>query len=156
MFSKRLTVPAALCALILGLAVGSHAPSAQDADPIKAREDAMKAIGKQMGALAAIVKGESAFSGPAVEQAANEIDMQLKTARDLFPEGSTSPDSRAKPEIWETPDDFMAKMDDAEAAAAKLADVGANGDEGAFRQAFMGLGGTCKACHEKYRKPEDS
>ena len=40
-------------------------------------------------------------------------------------------------------------------AAAELIAVANAGDEAAFGPAFGKLGGTCKACHDSYRIPEE-
>lgn len=156
MHSRRLVASAVLGAALIAVGLGAHGLKAQDADPIAARDDAMDAIGDEMKGLAAIAKGERPFSGPEVKEAGETIAANLDEAQHLFPEGSTSPESRAKPEIWETPDDFREKLEEARSAAVSLAEVGANGQEDAYRQALMDLGGACKACHEQYRAPEDS
>ena len=67
----------------------------------------------------------------------------------LFPEGSEGGDSL--PGIWENADDFAARLDDFNAAAANFATAAEGGDAGAIGTAFQGLGQACKACHDDYR-----
>jgi cytochrome c556 len=74
----------------------------------------------------------------------------------LFAPG-TGPDvgkTEAKANIWETPDDFMAKAKDFHAAAIALNTVAMSGDAAGFKEAFAKTGGTCKACHDTYREED--
>ncbi|MCB2088005.1 MAG: cytochrome c, partial [Sphingomonadaceae bacterium] len=74
----------------------------------------------------------------------------------LFAPG-TGPDAgktEAKANIWETPDDFMAKAKDFQLAAAALNAAAQADDVEGFKAAFGKTGGTCKACHETYREED--
>ena len=72
-----------------------------------------------------------------------------------FPEGTAAGEvegTRSKAEIWQTPDDFLAKaqaLTDAAEAVAATSDL-------AGQQAAMGpVGQACGACHEAYRVPDN-
>ena len=73
---------------------------------------------------------------------------------DWFPAG-TGPAAGVKTEalaiIWEEPGDFQQKVSDAQAAIAAFNAVAQGGDLAAIPAAFRNTGGTCKACHDKYR-----
>jgi cytochrome c556 len=57
----------------------------------------------------------------------------------------------AKPEIWQNPQDFAAKLGSFQ-KAAQIFDAAARGsDANATKARFADMAGTCKACHEKYR-----
>ena len=60
--------------------------------------------------------------------------------------------SRAKANIWETPDDFAAKFQAMADASAAIIDAS---DAGAVGAGLGALGGSCKACHETYRGPKN-
>lgn len=142
-------------ALAVGVAlVTTNAPVAQE-DPIKARIALMKEVGKSMGPLGKIFKGEAEFDGAVVKSKAETIAANIAEAKGLFPEGSTSPDSRAKPEIWEKKDEFNAAADTAVARAKALVEIGANANEDAFKPAFAALGKGCGGCHKPFRVPKD-
>ena len=86
---------------------------------------------------------------------------KLKTiAADLptwFPKGSgpeTGLPTAAKPEIWTDADGFAAAAAKLEDETAKLAAVSAAGDLEAIKLQFRAAAGACKACHDKYRAPE--
>ncbi len=123
-------------------------------DPVKERKALMEAIGKGMGQLAAIAKGEKAFDGKQVATAAQGIYDNLAKAAELFPKGSLSEDSRAKPEIWSDNATFMKGFAASKSAAQGLVKIGQEDDEIGFLEAMGGLGKTCKGCHEKFRKPK--
>ena len=72
---------------------------AQDpADQIKYRQNVMKAIGGNMGAIAAIMKGQVAHKSH-LKMFATALNADSKAVRDLFPEGSDMGETNAKPEI---------------------------------------------------------
>lgn len=145
--------------LVPALAAGAYlftaaGPGAAE-DPIEARQQAMKDNGKAAKQLGAIFKGEAEFDGDVVRRNAEIIAAKIADAKKLFPEGSTSDDSRAKPEIWEKWDEFAAAADEAITAAEAVAAVGANDDADGFKPAFASLGKSCGGCHKPFRKPKD-
>ncbi len=142
-----------LAAVVIGLSVISGETAA--ADPIEERQQAMKTIGRATTDLGKILKGEMEFSGETVAARAATILENLSAAEQLFPEGSTSDDSRAKPEIWQDLDAFVAALNNAKEKAEAVQETGQANDEAAFRAAVAELGGACKGCHDKFRKPED-
>ncbi|MCB2076539.1 MAG: cytochrome c [Novosphingobium sp.] len=62
--------------------------------------------------------------------------------------------TEAKANIWENPDDFMAKAKDFHTAALALDTVAQAGDVAGFKEGFGKTGGTCKACHDTYREED--
>ena len=90
-----------------------------------------------------------ASSAPRPRQIA---DLSQK-ASGWFPAG-TGPDvgkTGAKPEIWQNPQDFAAKLRNFQAAARRSTPPRQPGDVDAIKARFADLGGACKACHDKYR-----
>lgn len=59
--------------------------------------------------------------------------------------------TRAKPEIWQKPEDFAAKARAFRAAARAFDATAKAGDATAIKASFGELGKTCKACHDLYR-----
>ncbi|MGB7204112.1 MAG: cytochrome c [Anderseniella sp.] len=140
--------------LIIGLATATALTTAALADPITDRQAAMKNVGKAMGALAAIAKKEAPFDAAVVAENATAIANNVKAAKDLYPDGSDTGEKEtwAKAEIWANKDDFAAKHDKSVEAAMAMAAVT---EEANFGAALGALGGTCKACHETYRRPKE-
>jgi cytochrome c556 len=150
--ANRTFVAAFVAVLAVGL-VSLAASSTSGTDAIKARQDAMDNVGDAMKALAAIAKGESPFDAAVVAKNAGTIADRLGKVASLFPEDSQEGDVEtwAKPEIWSDHADFDKTREAARAAALDLSSVT---DEAAYRPALGRLGGNCKTCHDKYRRPK--
>ena len=141
MLSRNLFKSIAAGTIVLGLGF-SLAYAAAD-DQIKARQAEMKANGKAMGALVAIMKGEAPYDAATVKAsldamaAADAAAGEAKAWDASSMEGATV-ETWAKPEIWA----------DARAALA------ATTDEAGFKAAFPALGQACQSCHESFRRPK--
>lgn len=133
---KCLSLAAALAAL----------PATADEGAMEYRENVMSAIGGHMSSAADIARGKVPHQAH-LSMHVNALAELSTIADTLFPEGSEGGD--ALPEIWRNPDDFAAKLDDFETAAADLKEaLDTGGDVGS---AFQGLGQACKSCHDDYR-----
>jgi cytochrome c556 len=143
----------AATALSLGLATAAFAGPADDA--VKARIDCMKANGAAMGAMVPIMKGEKPFDAAAVKTATDAIDAACANWADWwkpeFKKGETL-ESWGKDEIWTDAAGFeKASKSWMDARTA----VKAATDDATFKAAFAGFGGSCKSCHETYRRPKE-
>ncbi|WP_246422438.1 c-type cytochrome [Mycoplana azooxidifex] len=135
--------------LCLGAAAATGVAVAQE--PQAARQQMMKDVGRSMGALAGIAKGEKPYDAEVVRVSLATISEVSKTFPDQFPAGSeTGAETEASPKIWENPDDFHAKAaqlgKDVDATLAALP-----GDQAAVAAAIGPIGKNCGACHETYR-----
>ena len=116
-----------------------------------ARHEGMEAMGDASKAINRTLKGTPDLA--VVRANAAKIAQLSKQASGWFPAG-TGPDvgkTGAKPEIWQTPDDFAAKLRNLQAAALAFNSTARGNDLAAINAKFGELGGTCKACHDKYR-----
>lgn len=137
------------------LAAMTGAPVTQDQAKaaIHERHEAMEKIGKATKAASRELKS----AGPdfaIVRASAATIEENARTVGSQFPKGS-GPDAGktgAKPEIWDNPQDFAAKMEAFHNAAQAFRAAAAGDDLAAIKKGFADLGGTCKACHDKYRQ----
>lgn len=152
-------VKAVALACSLALPAAALAQSAEDAaeDAVEARHGFMTMLGINMGQLSGMAKGEIAYDEAAASRAAaNIVALTQYDAPALFVQGTSSEDmddSEALPAIWENPDDFRAKFAALSEAAAGSPDAVAGGQEN-IGPALQRLGGTCKACHDDYRKAD--
>jgi len=146
MFKRRvLTVASSLVAMALATSV------VLAASPIEERQAAMKAVGKATGELAKIAKGETKFDDATVKENAQTIHDKLISVKTLFPEGSeTGFKTHALPAIWTDRATFEAALKRAQEASLAMTQVTTEQD---FMPALNTLGGACKNCHEKFRKP---
>lgn len=140
---------AAVAALVSVAATGATGTKA-----IQERHEAMERIKDSMGALGAMAKKKTPFDAEAVRTNAETIAAKLTEAAGLFPEGSETGDVEtwAKAEIWSERENFDKMFQSAIEAAEKLQAVTEEKD---FLPALGELGGNCKGCHEKYRRPEE-
>jgi cytochrome c556 len=156
MFSKHLFKPITAGAIVLGLGF-SLAYAAAD-DQIKARQAEMKANGKAMGALAAIMKGEAPYDAAVVKAsldamaAADAAAAEAKAWDASSMEGATV-ETWAKPEIWAEGSDIGAKYQAWVDARAALA---ATTDEAGFSAAFPALARHAKAVMKSSAAPRDN
>ena len=144
-FTSRAAVAAIGAALLI--------PALALANVQEEREDLMKDTAGVMKKLAPVFKGEAAFDGAMVAALGEQAAGNFSKAKELFPEGSA--EGRALPIIWEQHEKFNSTFDEGIAAAQAVAAAGAAGDEAAFKEAFMAMGGSCKSCHETFRKPKE-
>jgi cytochrome c556 len=145
---------AGFLALGVGLTV---AYAASPDDKIKARQAEMKGNGKAIGELAKIYKGEAPFDAAVVKAQLDAIGQGYETG---VKAGAWDPDSAkgtvetwAKPEIWTDTEGFKKVS---EAFGAAMGPVGAATDLATFKPAFEQLGGGCKGCHDKFRRPKEN
>jgi cytochrome c556 len=116
------------------------------------RHEGMETIGKTTKALKRELDGASP-NITAVRAGAAQIADLSRKASGWFPAG-TGPDvgkTGAKPEIWQNPQDFSAKLHNFQAAAAAFNQAAMSGDVNLIKGKFGELGQACKACHDKYR-----
>ena len=116
------------------------------------RHEGMETIGKANKSLRREL--ESASPDPiAVRLAAAQTAQLSRKASGWFPRG-TGPElgkTGAKPEIWQNWGDFTAKLAAFQRSAQALNAAAAGNDMGAVKARYADIGGTCKACHDKYR-----
>ena len=137
------------------LTVGSAAmlfAGAAQADVTADRQAIMKDIGRSVGAIAPMVKGEKPFDAAVAVAALEKIndDAAKLDVEKLFPAGSETGDTEASPKIWENTADFVKhvdkfKSDAATAASAKPQDLGG------LKTAFQQVAANCGSCHQAYR-----
>ena len=116
------------------------------------RHEGMEAIGKAFKALHRELDASSPNLG-VVRPAAAQIARLGGKASGWFPAG-TGPEAGktgAKPEIWQTPRDFAAKLAAFQRSSRNFNTIAAGNDVDGIKAAYADLGGTCKACHDRYR-----
>ncbi len=119
---------------------------------VKERMDAMSSIGDNMKVIGAMIKGEAAFDGKRVEAAARVIAGHAEEFPRLFPEGTNEKPSEALPAIWTDWDKFIGIATNLKKASIALAEAAPAASEVSdIRKPFLGVAGTCKACHADFR-----
>jgi cytochrome c556 len=124
------------------------------AEPIKDRQELMKANNATVEKLVKMLEGESPFDAAVVKKEGEDTVVTFVALKDLFPPGTENgpPETWAKPEIWSDPAGFEAARQKAEDAARALSMVS---EASELEDAVGALGEACKGCHEPYRRPKD-
>jgi cytochrome c556 len=94
----------------------------------------------------------------AIAGAAKVVSAAAAEQDKWFPAGTgpeTGIKTRAKPEIWNKPQDFAAAKKLFSDAAPKLLTVASAGDVAAVRTQFGEVGKACKNCHDTFRTPDE-
>ena len=116
------------------------------------RHEGMEDIGDAFKVLGREVKAGSPNLAAVRSSAATIAGLAPKVSS-WFPPGTGADvgKTRAKPEIWQKPEDYAAKTRAFQAAARTFNATAKAGDVNAIKAGFGNLGKTCKACHDTYR-----
>lgn len=140
---------ASAIALLAGIAATAQAEESNSA--IVHRQSLYKVAAGHMGGLksALLLK-----DGPAANASyhADGIVAAFQRFGEAYPAGSDKGETKAKANIWTDRAGFDKAGKEAYAAATALTEATKSGDQTKSVAAFKALGGTCKACHEEYRK----
>lgn len=118
---------------------------------IKYRKLVMNAISAHMGATLVISRGQVAYTHR--KEHADALASMLKIAGDVFPASSKNGDTNALGKIWKKPDAFAAAVKKAQDAAVAYQTAVGGTDTAAMDAALRNLSGSCKGCHDEFRKP---
>ena len=139
-------------ALLAAASVTAKVSGAQAAQIMHDRHEGMENVGKTFKVLHREFDSSSP-SAPSVRASAGQMAALAKQSSRWFPAG-TGPEAGktgAKPEIWQNPQDFAVKLAAFQKATLLFNAAAAQGDMNAAKARYADLGGTCKACHDKYR-----
>lgn len=134
--------------VLAGITLFWSAYAAANEESVKYRQAVYGGIGKNMSAMASIVRGKVANVEdlPALASSLAEL---ASLAPGLFPEDSQGGD--ALPVIWEEVDDFKGLLAELRSNADNLAEVALTGNRQKFAKAFGQLGRSCKNCHDRFK-----
>jgi len=118
------------------------------ADVNQKRQDAMKGNSEAAKAIKAAVETKDYAT---VETKAKDIMGTADKIVSLFPKGSTTGKTKAKPEIWEKSDDFAKAAKNLSKAAGELASTAKAGNDAEVGVKVKALGDACGACHKQFR-----
>lgn len=126
--------------------------TAASATPIDDRKAVMKDVGRAMGVLGPVMKGDKPFEAASIQAALDQLqaDAVKFDADKLFPAGTESGDTSASPKIWEDAAGFKAAIDNFRAVTAAAAGSKPQ-DLDALRVSMKDVGASCGTCHQAYR-----
>lgn len=141
-------IAASLTLAAFGLAVPAQA------DAIADRQAKMKTVGKSIGIVSKMAKGETEFDAAIALQAFVDMKDAAQDYETLFPDGSDQGDTEASPAIFTDRAGFEAKQADFETTLASVT-ASAPADLDALRASLGQVGQNCGACHKAYRVKKD-
>lgn len=143
----RITLLAALTLPVAAFAAGPNV--------YKARHANFEAMGRAMKGTADQFKSGTPNLA-VIKTNANTLAAAAPKVAGYFPQGSGvegNPKSEALPAIWQKPADFAAANKKLVDATKAYQAAVATGDLEQIKAAFGAVGGSCKSCHESFRKP---
>ena len=148
-FSCKTLIAASLTAVVSIPAVAHIERS----EPLQSlRQSYFAIIGMTFGPMGDMVKGKIEWNDEQFAAWANDLASVSKvTVERGFAPGSDKGKTRARPAIWENPEDFAQKLANFRSEAAALAVTATSGDKAAAIAQFKQTGGACKACHDNYK-----
>lgn len=148
---KRLVLAAAAVAG-LATALPAAAQFQKPEDAIKYRKAAFTLMANHFGRVAAMASGRAPFDAAAAQANADLVVTLSKLPYAGFIDGTSSGDTKAKPEIWSERDKFNAAAGKMQEEVVKLSAAAKTGNFDQVKAAVGEVGKSCKACHDNYRK----
>ena len=142
----------AITATLVALAAPASAQFAKPEDAIKYRQSALSVMVTHFGRIGAMVNARVPFDAKAAAENADIVSDMSKLPWAAFVPGSDKGNTKAKPEIWTDQAKFKENNEKLVAETAKLAAAAKTGNLDSLKTAFAATAGTCKACHDVYRK----
>jgi len=155
--NQTLRAAARALAVVSFVALAWSAPALADDDehdlppgPIHDRHELMEEVGEDAKKIGAATKAGK--PADAVEPA-EDIAKALAKFVGMFPPGSESPLSRAKPNVWTEKAKFDELAKKNEEAALALAAAAKAGQD--LKDPSKAMFQTCKTCHDQFRVPKE-
>ena len=124
----------------------------RNADLIKYRKAVYSSMKGHMAAISRILRGRlGEYTGHVINHA-EAMHSMAKLLPELFPEGTDSGDTSARPSVWERPEEFRQAAQRLEQASADLAETVRSGNVKAIRGKVGEVGQSCKGCHRQFRR----
>ena len=142
----------ALLATALAYSASASAQFAKPEDAIKYRKSALFVMQQNFGRVAAMAAGKVPFDAKSAAESAAVAEFTAKLPWAAFGDGTDKGDTRAKPEVWKEHAKFQEYAEKTQAELTKLAVAAKAGNLDAIKTAVAATGGTCKTCHDAYRK----
>jgi cytochrome c556 len=138
--------------MAVALSVPAAAQFAKPEDAIKYRKASFTVMAAHFGRVGAMANGRAPYDAKAAADNAEIAVAMSKLPWAAFGEGTDKGETRAKPEIWKEQAKYKEGADKMQAEMVKLAAAAKTGNLDNLKAAFGPAAGTCKACHDAYRK----
>jgi cytochrome c556 len=145
-------VPLMLAATTAALSLPAAAQFAKAEDAIKYRKSVMYVMQHNFGRVAAMASGRAPMDAKVAVESAAVAELMSKLAWSAYGEGTEKGETRAKPEIWKESAKFKEQSDTMQLEMGKLSLAVKTGNLDSIKAAVNATGGSCKACHDAFRK----
>ena len=142
---------AATASLTLAVALPAAAQFQKPEDAIKYRQSALSVMGTHFGRIGAMMQGRVPFDAKAAADNAELVVTMSRLPYVAFIEGTSTGNTKAKPEIWTERAKFDAAATKMQEEVVKLNTAAKTGNLDQIKLAFGAAGASCKACHDDYR-----
>ena len=130
----------------------AHAQFAKAEDAVKYRKSALFVMQQNFARVAGMAGGKIPFDAKVAADSAAVAEYISRLPWTAFGEGTDKGDTRAKPEIWKERAKFDEYADKMQAEMVKLSAAAKTGNLDSIKAAVNATGGSCKTCHDAYRK----
>jgi cytochrome c556 len=134
------------------VATPAMAQFAKPEDAIKYRKNALFVMQQNFSRVAAMAAGKAPFDAKVAAESAANAEFVGKLPWAAFGEGTDKGDTRTKPEAWTDKAKFNESAEKMQAEMAKLNAAAKTGNLDSIKVAVGAVGGTCKSCHDAFRK----
>lgn len=141
-----------LAASVVAFSVPASAQFAKPEDAVKYRKSALFVMQQNFGRVGAMAAGKTPFDAKVAAESAAVADFMAKLPWAAFGEGTDKGETRAKAEIWKEPAKFKEYADKMQLEMSKLSAAAKTGNLDSIKTAVSATAGTCKTCHDAYRK----
>ena len=134
------------------LAAPASAQFAKPEDAVKYRKSALVVMQQNFARVGAMAAGRAPFDAKVAADSAAVAEYMSKLPWPGFGEGTDKGETKAKPEIWKEQAKFKEYADKMQTEMSKLAVAAKTGNLDSIKTAVSATGGSCKTCHDAYRK----
>ena len=138
--------------LMAVLACPAQAQFAKPEDAVKYRKNSLFVMQQHWARIGAMATGKVPFDAKQAQDNMEVVSSLAKLPWAAFGEGTDKGDTRAKPEIWKESAKFKDAADKFQVEVAKVNAVAKTGNIDSLKTAFASASGSCKACHDNFRK----
>ena len=143
----------ALALSATAMALPAAAQFAKPEDAIKYRQSALFVMQQNFSRVAAMAAGKAPFDAKVAADSAAVAEFTGKLPWVGFGEGTDKGrENRAKPEIWADKAKFNDYADKMQVEMAKFNAAAKTGSLDNIKATMAGVGGSCKTCHDAFRK----
>ncbi len=148
----KLAASLAIAAVTCAIAAPASAQFAKPEDAVKYRQSALFVMAQHFGRVGAMASGRAPYDAKVAADNAEIVAEMAKLPWAGFGPGTDKISQRAKPEIWTEQAKFKEHNEKLVVETGKLLAAAKTNNLDNLKAAFGSTAGTCKACHDAYRK----